>query len=101
MYILQLHNLTRVIVFSSVTFKPVNQFLWIVLLTYYCRPPSVYHFDDYTKILQMCLHMTAVYSEKYRVAVKTKLPTEPCALGSTQALKLSTRKLLGLKTAGA
>jgi hypothetical protein len=31
----------------------------------------------------------------------TKLPTEPCALGSTQPLKMSTRILLGVKTAGA
>ena len=31
-----------------------------------------------------------------------KLPTEPyCALGSTQPLKMSTRILLGVKTAGA
>jgi hypothetical protein len=30
-----------------------------------------------------------------------KVPTEPCALGSTQPLKMSTRILLGVKTAGA
>jgi hypothetical protein len=30
-----------------------------------------------------------------------QLPTEPCALGSTQPLKMSTRIFLGLKTAGA
>jgi hypothetical protein len=30
-----------------------------------------------------------------------KLPTELCAMGSTQSLKMSTRKLLGVKTAGA
>jgi hypothetical protein len=30
-----------------------------------------------------------------------KVPTEPCALGSIQPLKMSTRKLLGVKTAGA
>jgi hypothetical protein len=30
-----------------------------------------------------------------------KLPTETCALGSTQPLKMSIRKLLGVKTAGA
>jgi hypothetical protein len=29
-----------------------------------------------------------------------KLPTEPCALESTQPLKMSTRKLLGVKAAG-
>jgi hypothetical protein len=29
------------------------------------------------------------------------LPTEPCALGSAQTLKMSTRILLGVKTAGA
>ena len=30
-----------------------------------------------------------------------KLPTEPCALGSTQPLKMSTRILLGVKAVGA
>ena len=30
-----------------------------------------------------------------------KLPTEPCALGSTQPLKVSTRKLPGVKATGA
>jgi hypothetical protein len=30
----------------------------------------------------------------------TMPPTEPCALGSTQPLKVSTRKLVGVKTAG-
>jgi hypothetical protein len=29
------------------------------------------------------------------------LPTEPCALGSTQPLKMSTRIFLGVKAAGA
>jgi hypothetical protein len=30
----------------------------------------------------------------------SKLPTEPCALGSTQPLEMSTRILLGVKTTG-
>jgi hypothetical protein len=39
---------------------------------------------------------------RMRIACRiTELPTEPCALGSTQPLKMSTRILEGVKAAGA
>jgi hypothetical protein len=40
-------------------------------------------------------------SHEVLLGIFPKLPTEPCALGSTQPLKMSTRKLLGVKAAGA